>query len=64
MVLDPLPAVETGGAGLVNYSFEITVIGIAKNQSKVPARPELIAHRAGTADALKGGNGGGGLDPE
>jgi len=54
MVFHLLPAVETGGAGLLDHRLEMAVIHVAEHTGKVAARPEFIARRIGAADLLKG----------
>jgi len=54
MIVQPLPAVETGGAGRLNDGLEIPVIGVTKHAGKVAARPEFVARRVGATDGFKG----------
>jgi len=56
MILHPLAAVETGGAGGLDDGLEIPVIGVAQDLGEIPAGPEFIARRIGAADFFKGGD--------
>ncbi len=55
MILHPLAAVETGGAGQLDDGLEIPVVLIAKHLGKIPAGPEFVARRIRPADSFKGG---------
>lgn len=52
MVIHPLPAIETSGAGGLNDSPEIPVVGVAQHPRKITAGPEFISCRIGAADVL------------
>jgi len=54
MVLDPLPAVETGSSGGFDDRLEVPVIRIAQHLGEVTAGPEFVARRVGAANGLKG----------
>jgi hypothetical protein len=54
MILHPLPAVETGSAGLLHDGFKVAVIIVAEHLGKVTAGPEFIACGIGAADGFKG----------
>jgi len=45
MVLHPLAAVETGGAGGFDDGLGVPVIGVSKDFGEVPAGPEFVARR-------------------
>jgi hypothetical protein len=54
MILYPLAAVETRGAGGFDDGLEIPEIGVAENLGEVPAGPEFIARRIRPPNFLKG----------
>ena len=56
MVVHPLAAVETGGAGGLDDGLEIPVIGVAEHFGEVAAGPEFVACRVGAADGFKWGD--------
>ena len=56
MILHPLPAVETGGAGGLDDGLEIPVVRVAEHLGEVPAGPEFIARRVRPADGFEGGD--------
>ena len=55
MVVDPMAAVEAGGAGLGDYLLEITVVAVVENFGEIPARPVLVSGIVGAADLLERG---------
>ena len=54
MILHPLTAVETGGAGRLDDGLEPPIIRVAENFGKVTASPEFAALWIGPTDDLKG----------
>lgn len=56
MILHPLPAVETGGAGVLDDGLEIPVVGVIEDFGKVSAGPEFVARWIGAADGLEWGD--------
>lgn len=56
MVLHPLAAVETGGAGGLDDGLEIPIIGVIEHFGEVPAGPELVARRVGAEDGREWGD--------
>jgi hypothetical protein len=54
MIVHPLAAVETGGAGFLDDRLEMTVVHIAENAGEVAAGPEFAARRVSAADGFKG----------
>ncbi len=55
MTVNPLTAVEAGGAGLGNDLLEVAVIAISKNLGEIPVRPLFVAGIVGAPDAFKRG---------
>jgi hypothetical protein len=54
MILFPLAAVGTGGTRLLNYSLKMAVVHVAEHLGEIPAGPEFVARRGGSADGFEG----------
>ncbi len=53
MVFEPMAAVETCGASLLDHHLKVPVIGVAEHSGEVAAGPEFIARCIRPADLLK-----------